>query len=99
VRPWEKLISNSSPQQRRDLLEERSCGGPVTTNPSIFWYEQITHNGISPFINGGNNWKVFRNLKTDFAAKGDGSTDDSTAIQNALNGKPFFIRNCLAIAD
>jgi len=47
--------------------------------------ETIKHTGISPFL-GDSSYAVFRNVK-DFGAKGDGITDDTEAIQNAIDGK------------
>ncbi|PMD48188.1 glycoside hydrolase family 55 protein [Hyaloscypha variabilis F] len=87
VQPWKGAIQHSKVALNAHtdaLIAAGTCGGPVATNPGTFWYEQITHNGISPFINDGASWPVFRNVKTNYGAAGDGTTDDSGAIQNAI---------------
>ena len=60
---------------------------------SNFWYENIEHNGISPFIpNGqGAKWKVFRNVVQDYGADNTGVRDASVAIQNAINGESIVL--------
>lgn len=56
---------------------------PVTRSED-FWIETIKHTGISPFLNDSS-YVVYRNVK-DFGAKGDGKTDDTAAIQAAIDG-------------
>jgi glucan 1,3-beta-glucosidase len=94
VQPWNETITTPNSHVMTNIAAA-SCGGPVATNPGTFWYESITHNGISPFINNGGSWEVFRNVKTDFGAQGDGVSDDAQNIQNAINGK--IVRQSLVL--
>ena len=72
-------LSTSTPRSAgSDLL--------IPSNPQIFWYERITHNGISPFIPGGDKWKVFRNVATEYHADQTGRNDAQPALQRAING-------------
>lgn len=48
-----------------------------------YWMEDVQHQGISSFNSDPSSYEVFRNVK-DFGAKGDGVTDDTTAINEAI---------------
>lgn len=56
-----------------------------------FWMETIKHTGVSPFLNDSS-YTVYRNVK-DFGAKGDGKTDDTAAIQAAIDGTQLLSSN------
>ncbi|KAK2461103.1 hypothetical protein APHAL10511_006882 [Amanita phalloides] len=59
--------------------------GPGTAAPTDpFWMQNIKHQGIAPYHANPMTYQVFRNVK-DFGAKGDGVTDDTTAINNAIS--------------
>jgi hypothetical protein len=49
---------------------------------SNWWLPNIEHRGTAVYADGG--YKVFRNVK-DYGARGDGNTDDTNAIQEAIS--------------
>lgn len=85
--PWVKLNQFSEPLGKIDLAN--TCTPLSATNPSTWWYESITHNGESSFMDSNyiNNYAVVRNVVTDFGADNTGNTDASAAIQRAISGE------------
>jgi hypothetical protein len=65
-----------------------SCTPLTTSNPTQWWYANITHNGESSYLSSDlkDGYTVFRNVVTDFGADNTGGSDASAAIQKAING-------------
>ncbi|KAJ5937656.1 hypothetical protein N7454_003998 [Penicillium verhagenii] len=59
---------------------------------SSYWMANIKRQGVAPF-NSNADYKVFRNVK-DFGAKGDGSTDDTAAINKAISSGDRCGKGC-----
>lgn len=64
------------------------------SNPPKLWYETIAHDGTSPFIPNGSQWKVFRNVVSDYGADPTGNSDSKEALQEAINGKWRSRKDC-----
>ncbi|KAK7692805.1 hypothetical protein QCA50_004439 [Cerrena zonata] len=64
-----------------------SCSAPVTQGTAKpgdpFWQQNIQRQGTAAFNSNPSGYQVFRNVKN-FGAKGDGNTDDTAAINNAI---------------
>lgn len=85
-------VSAGLRSMRNGTVSQAVNRSPLTPDhPQIFWYEQITHDGISPFIPGGEKWKVFRNVVAEYGADKSGKVNAQSALQKAINGMSLYI--------
>ncbi|CAG7975116.1 unnamed protein product [Penicillium salamii] len=64
-----------------------TCTGPTSSSPSSYWMLDQDHTGwprgYAPHVSNAN-YPVWRNVK-DYSASADGSGDQTSSIQNAIN--------------
>lgn len=78
------LVTEGHVPYRRDDLSSS------TTRPGVFWREAMIHNGRPGYLNSEDAalysvWRDVRNASFAGGVSGSGITDDSIAIQEAIN--------------
>ncbi|KZT10683.1 glycoside hydrolase family 55 protein [Laetiporus sulphureus 93-53] len=61
-----------------------SLGAGNASASDPYWLQDITHQGYAPYASDPSTYAVFRNVK-DYGAAGDGVTDDTDAINDAIS--------------
>ena len=79
------LINTTLPKAHSLVNADISCTGPVASNPSTFWREEITHNGIAPLVSD-TTYEVYRTA-VQWGADNTGVNDASGAINAAIIGE------------
>ncbi|KAL4805619.1 pectate lyase superfamily protein-domain-containing protein [Aspergillus unguis] len=89
AQPWLEL-NNVTTYHQPNQPSKPSVSCSATGGSSKFWYEEIEHNGESSFLTPGykDNYKVFKNVVSDYGADNTGKSDASSAIQDAIRDGP-----------
>lgn len=72
----------------RKLQQRDTCTGPTASSPTSYWLLEQDHTGnargYAPDVSSNPDYPVWRNVQ-DYSAVADGSGDQTSSIQNAIN--------------
>ncbi|KAJ5220442.1 CAZyme family GH55 [Penicillium chermesinum] len=74
----------ATPTPSSSVSHLKGAVSKVQADAASFWLEDIKHQGVAAFNPDPSGYKVFRNVK-DYGAAGDGTTDDTAAINKAIS--------------